>query len=489
MLSLLPTRRVLLQTVAYTLVFIWAATPADARDMPESFADTIDELTPAVVNISTTQKIKPREQVEMQMEGMPEEFRDFFEHFMGPLPNDSGRKATSLGSGFIVDSDGYIVTNHHVVAQADEISVSLGDKDTFLAKVVGSDSKTDIALLKIDAGKKLPAVKWGDSEKARVGDWVLAIGNPFGFGKTVTAGIISARSRNINSGPFDDFIQTDAAINRGNSGGPMFDLDGEVIGINTAIFSPMGGGNIGIGFAVPSNMARPIIEQLKKTGRVDRGWLGVKIQTVTEELAESLGLDKPKGALVAEVMPDSPAEKTDLKTGDVIVKYDGRDIQEMRDLPRMVADTLPGTHVDIVVWREDREKKLTLVIGELKDENMQATNEETGDNKSRENMILGMELKPLNKRTREEYNISSDVDGLVIIAVDYTSAAAEHGLRRGDVVLEVNQEKAEHINTIKDAIFNARAARRSNILLLVRRGSDSLFVALPLDEEEEKGSN
>ena len=322
-------------------VFCLAAVPqlAQARSAPESFADLADKSLPAVVNVATTQTIT----ADSQMQDLDEMFRDFLDKRQGAKPRP--RKATSLGSGFIVDPSGYIVTNNHVVENADEIMVVMHDDTELKAKLIGRDPKTDLALLKVDAGKPLPFVKWGDSNAMRIGDWVLAIGNPFGLGGSVTAGIVSARQRDINAGPYDDFIQTDASINRGNSGGPMFNMDGEVVGINSAIFSPSGG-SVGIGFAIPSNLAKPVIEQIKQFGHPRRGWLGVRIQSISPDLAEGLKLPSDKGALVAGVTKDGPADKAGIKQGDVVLKFDGKEVTQMRGLPRMVADTAFGKSVD-----------------------------------------------------------------------------------------------------------------------------------------------
>lgn len=467
------------------LVLILFSLSAQARPAPESFADIIDKLTPAVVNIATTQTVSPKEMVSPfgnLPPGHPfEGFDEFFEQFMENQPG-MDQKLNSLGSGFIIDPAGYIVTNYHVIDKAEEITVQLNDNSRHEAKVIGSDKKSDIAILKIEAGKELPAVTFGDSSKSRVGDWVLAIGNPFGLGGTVTAGIISATSRDINSGPFDDYIQTDAAINRGNSGGPMFNLEGEVIGINTAIFSPMGVGNIGIGFAVPSNMALPVIEQLKQGKKVQRGWLGVKIQTITDDLAEGLGMKETKGALVVEVMPDSPAAKAGIKSGDVILSFDGKGISEMRRLPRIVAETAIGKTVDVKVLRSGDEKALQVKVAELQDEedaDETKPEEETGEGKD---ALLGMSLKALTPELREQFNIPDDVEGLLIAGVSRKSEAAEKGIQRGDIVLELNQKKVAALAQAKEAIEKAKKDNRASVLLLIQRGDEAMFVALPLKE-------
>ncbi|MEL6481195.1 MAG: Do family serine endopeptidase, partial [Pseudomonadota bacterium] len=349
-----------------TAVTTLAPSETQAQARPGSFADLAERLSPAVVNISTAQKVEQAERGEQQVpEGTPFEdlFRDFFERGRPQGP----RQVQSLGSGFVISAEGYVVTNNHVIEEADEITVNFADGSSLPAELVGTDPKTDIALLKIEPTQPLEFVKFGDSEASRVGDWVLAIGNPFGLGGSVSAGIISARDRNINAGPYDDFIQTDAAINRGNSGGPLFNLDGEVIGVNTAIISPTGG-SIGIGFAVPSAIAENVVAQLQEFGQTKRGWLGVRIQTVNDELAEALGLDRPQGALVADVTSEGPAEEGGIEAGDVILKFDGKDISEMRDLPRIVAETAVGSTVRVVVFRKGKTQSVKVTLGLLEEQ-------------------------------------------------------------------------------------------------------------------------
>ena len=359
-------RRAWIAGLSFALVLVAWSFAAQAGTAPNSFADLAERLLPTVVNIATTQTVESNRGEEFE-----EFFKEFFERRGGQPPPQEKRRASALGSGFIIDASGYIVTNHHVIADADEITVRLHDDTLLEAELVGSDEKTDLALLKVKSDEPLPATSWGVSEKTRIGDWVVAIGNPFGLGGTVTAGIVSARQRDINSGPYDDFIQTDAAINRGNSGGPMFNLDGDVIGVNTAIFSPSGG-SIGIGFAIPSDIAKNIVAQLREHGEVRRGWLGVRIQTVTEELAEGLRLDGAYGALVASVTEGGPAEKAGIAGGDVILQFNGRTVPDMRKLPRMVAETPIGREVDVVVWRKGAEIVVKVVLGELDDEQLAA---------------------------------------------------------------------------------------------------------------------
>jgi serine protease Do len=466
--------------------------PANATSaMPESFADLVDKLTPAVVNISTTQTVEggANSMGEMLMqppEGgtSPDDLPELFKKFYGE--NDNGEhKTTSLGSGFVISADGYIVTNQHVVEKADEITVIFSDDTKAIAKVIGKDSKTDLTLLKVDVKKKLDFVKWGSSDKSRVGDWVIAIGNPFGLGGSVSAGIISARARDINSGPFDDFIQTDAAINRGNSGGPLFNTAGEVIGINSAIFSPSGG-NIGIGFALPSSMAEPVIEQLKETGHIVRGWLGVKIQTVTDELAEGLGLKDAKGALVLDVSENSPASKAGIVAGDVILSFDEKELAVMRKLPRIVADTPVGKKVPVEVWRKDKKQTLVVTISELKDddEDKVQTAKSSPENKKESldatKTILGIGVKDLDDNVRKRFNIGKDVKGAVIVKIDPDSAAAKKPLRKGDVITAVGQEKVLNSADAEKLVKNVVDSKRKSVLLLINRSGDSLYIALPM---------
>ncbi len=464
-------------------------THAQSRGAPDSFADLAEKLLPAVVNISTTQVNKERQQqrgpeIPQFPPGSPFEefFRDFFDR---NRPESQPRRTTSLGSGFIVDASGYIVTNNHVIEDADEVTVILHDDTNLKAKVIGHDAKTDIALLKVEATKPLPFVKFGDSDKSRVGDWVVAIGNPFGLGGTVTAGIISARARDIQSGPYDDYLQTDASINRGNSGGPMFNIAGEVIGVNTAIFSPSGG-SIGIGFAIPSSLAAPVVAQLREFGKTRRGWLGVRIQSVTDEIAESLGLAKPRGALVAGVTEQGPAEKAGLEAGDVILRFDGREIAEMRRLPRVVAETPIDKEVNVLVWRKGKEQTVRAKVGELKEDEV-AVAAKPDDSKKEQAprggvSILGLTLSDLTGALRSQFKLANEAKGVVVVDVAPNSPASEKGIRPGELIIEVAQDKVDNPNDVKAKIDKARAAKRKSILLLVERQSDQRFVVLPLDK-------
>jgi serine protease Do len=494
-----------------------------AQMIPASFADLADRLSPSVVNISTTQKIDierprlPGNPFQNMPEGSP--FEQFFEEFFNrqfpnrPMPDrgpgqapddndgDSRRsieRPYSLGSGFIIDSEeGYIVTNNHVVEQADEIKVILNDDTTLDATMIGTDEKTDLAVLQVPTDDvELQAAKFGDSDQMRVGDWIVAIGNPFGLGGTVTAGIISAAERNINAGPYDDFLQTDASINRGNSGGPMFNLNGQVIGVNTAIFSPSGG-SVGIGFAVPSAMAKPVIQQLINYGETRRGWLGVRIQTVTDDIADSLGLDSARGALVASVTPNGPAEDAGIKAGDVILSFNNKPVPEMRELPRMVAETEIGADVPVTVWRQGDRQTLEVDIGRLEEAEEKGLLSQRGqqpgpsDDKDGEETTpgtklsaLGLTVLPVNDTLIDEYGLEDDVTGLVITKVEAGSNAAQRGLRPGDVIFEANQEDISSVRDLREMIDQAERANRGSILLRINRDGNLRFVVLRLADGE-----
>ena len=452
-------------------------TSAAMASAPESFADLAEAALPAVVNVSTTQLVDVKQQLVLPEfpEGSPME--EFFKEFQrrGMPLDKTPQKATSLGSGFIISEDGLMVTNNHVIEKAEEITITLHDNTQLEATVLGHDPKTDLALLKIKTNKKLPFVKWGDSTKARVGDWVMAVGNPFGLGSTVTAGIISARARNINAGPYDEFIQTDAAINRGNSGGPLFNSEGEVIGINTAIFSPTGG-SVGIGFAVPSDLAQPIIKQIQEFGSTKRGWLGVRFQPVTPEIAESLGIDAVRGALVAEVDPKGPAKTAGIQAGDVILSYDGKEIGEKYALPRLVADTKIGRTVPVVIKRNDSRKTLNVTIANLeeaeKSGKITLSQNNTTDAVQTET-IEGLKLKD---------NLS-DEKGVVVVDVDSASDAAVKGIKAGDIILEVNQNPADSLDAVKENIQQAVEQEKRSVLLRIQRGQERTFVALKLTKK------
>jgi serine protease Do len=496
-------RRAVVGVVGVFLVAVPAAVAiapvaAQARPAPDSFADLAAKLLPSVVNISTTQTLKTAggDQGGTDMPQFPpgSPFEEFFHDFLernlpkGNHPDIAPRKATSLGSGFIIDPSGYIVTNNHVIADADEITVILHDNTNLKAKVIGRDTKTDIALLKVKADKPLVAVTWGNSDVARVGDWVLAIGNPFGLGGSVTAGILSARQRDINSGPYDDFLQTDAPINRGNSGGPMFNMDGQVIGINTAIYSPSGG-SIGIGFAIPSALAKEVVGELKDEAdhTVHRGWLGVRIQAVTDEIAESLGLDKARGALVASVSDKGPAQAAGIQPGDVILDFDGKDVSDMRRLPRLVAETPVNKSVAVTLWRKRVQTTVQVKVGRLEesDEQLASTKEPPKKaGKSESNLVktLGLTLSGITPELKDKYSLGDDAKGVVVIDVAKDSSAADKGFHPGDVIMEAAQEEVTTPQDLAARIDEAKKAGRKSILLLVQRQGDLRFVALRVDQ-------
>ena len=475
----------------FALVFVIQPTHGFAKAPPESFADLAERLLPAVVNISTTQTVKQSAHGDGGPEmpqfppGSPFEdfFKDFFDRNQRPGQPNRPRRAQSLGSGFIIDKAGIVVTNNHVIAEADQIKVRLQDDTEFEAKLLGRDPKTDIAVLQIDPGDtELTAVEFGDSDGLRVGDWVVAIGNPFGLGGTVTAGIVSARGRDIGQGPYDDFIQTDASINKGNSGGPLFDLDGKVVGINTAIFS-QSGGSVGIGFAVAARLAKPVVGQLQEFGRTKRGWLGVRIQGVSEEIAESLGLGEPIGALVASVTKDGPAEAAGVKAGDVILKFDGKSVETMRKLPRIVAETRIGIDVPVEVWRDGKKVTLTAKVGELeKAEQAQLlpASKTTGDLEAEKGKVedLGLAISKITPSLSQQYSLDDKTKGVVITGVDAEGVAAEKGLREGDVVVEVGQQEVSSPSEVTSRVEEAKEQGRKSVLFLIDRQGEMRFVAL-----------
>lgn len=471
------------------------------RGAPESFAPLVRQLLPAVVNISTTQGVAPRPgrpdapETPQAPPGSPFEdfFRDFFNRNrpgqQGPQgdaqPNQPNRpparRAQSLGSGFIIAAEGLVITNNHVIDGADEINVILQDNTTLRAELVGTDPRTDIAVLRVRHSAPLPAVPWGNSDTADVGDWVLAIGNPFGLGGTTTAGIVSARGRDIRQGPFDDFIQTDAAINRGNSGGPLFNLRGEVIGINTAIYSPSGG-SIGIGFSIPSNLARGVATQLAESGRVRRGWLGVNIQQVTDEIAESLGLrGGARGALIARAQEGAPAAAAGIRNGDVVLRFNNQDVRDMRGLPRIVAETPVGTRAPVVVWRDGKEETLTVTLGELPNEPQQASatpNQPNQRGGAVELSGLGLRVTGITPELRERFRLRPEQRGVVVTDVAPNSPGAERELRPGDVIVEVQQERVGTPQELQDRLERLRRQNRATALFLVEGQQGQRFVPL-----------
>lgn len=460
-----------------------------AQARPESLAPLADKVSPAVVNITTTTVIEGRTGPQgIVPEGSP--FEDFFREFQdrnGGTNGDRPRRSSALGSGFVISEDGYIVTNNHVIEEADEIEIEFfpGDgqpKKLLPAKVIGTDPNTDIALLKVEAPAALKFVTFGDSDTARVGDWVVAMGNPLGQGFSLSAGIVSARNREL-SGSYDDYIQTDAAINRGNSGGPLFNMDGDVVGVNTAILSP-NGGSIGIGFSMASNVVTKVVAQLKEYGETRRGWLGVRIQDVSEDVAEAMGLDHAKGALVTDV-PDGPSKEAGLQAGDVILSFDGAEVKNTRSLVRTVGNTEVGKTVRVVVYRDGKTETLKVTLGRREEaERQPEASESDGDAgpKVTEKEVLGLTVGLLNDKLRQELNLSDSIEGLVILSVNEVSEAWEKGLRAGDVITEAGQQKVTTISDLESRISEAKEAGRKSLLLLVRRNGEPRFVALNLVE-------
>ncbi|MEQ1578555.1 MAG: Do family serine endopeptidase [Hyphomicrobium sp.] len=474
---------------ALTLAAV-AASPSLAQRGPESLAPLADKLIDAVVNISTTQTAKAAEGVPLPKVPKGSPFDEFFEDFFNRKGNGrtppADRKVSSLGSGFVIDGkEGLIATNNHVIDGADEIIINFHDGSKLkVDKVVGRDTKADLALLKVTPVKPLADVKFGSSSTMKVGDWVMAIGNPFGLGGTVTAGIISAKQRDINSGPYDDFLQTDASINKGNSGGPLFNMTGEVIGINTAIISPTGG-SIGIGFAVPSDTVTNVIAQLKDYGEVRRGWLGVKIQTIGEDIAESFGVPENTGALVAAITPDSPASKSGLETGDVILKFDGKEVTTMRGLPKLVAQAPIGKSVEIEVMRQREKKTFSVVIGRLDEEDdkiaLGGDKKEKDEEKPSVTTVLGLKLTPLTDELRQQFGFDQKLNGLIVTEIDPDSPAAAKNLRVGDVIVEAQQEEVRTAEGLTATIEKVKKTGAKTIILLVEDSKgDTRFVGVPL---------
>ncbi|WP_370648431.1 DegQ family serine endoprotease [Acidomonas methanolica] len=471
-----------------------------SRPVPESFADLAARLLPAVVNVSISATLKPGDGDDDDDDGpdgspgdgpqIPEfppgsPMEKFFHNFMNrkPSPDAPPRKMQALGSGFIVSPDGYIVTNNHVVKDADQVSVTLQDDTVLKARIVGRDSRTDLAVIKVDAPHPLPTVAFGNSDAARVGDWVLAIGNPFGLSGTVTAGIVSSRGRSIEHDAYDDFIQTDAPINRGNSGGPLFNLKGEVIGINTAIYSPSGG-SIGIGFSIPSNDARGVIEQLRNLGHVQRGWLGVRVQDVTHDIAESLGLPSLKGAMVAGIESKSPAEEAGIKPGDVINKLNGEAV-DGKSLPRLVAAIPPGSKAAFGIWRKGSALTLDVTLKpspEAPDLPPTAPRKDDTAKKTIKLADLGLTLGVIDDAARQKYHLTDSQRGVLVTAVAPDSPAAERGLEAGNLVTEVQQVEVDSPEALSREIDRSRDAKRHSVLLLVQDSDGMRWVPLPLDK-------
>jgi serine protease Do len=494
------SRRLRLMGIAISLTAasLLATAPASARG-PDGIADIAEKVIDSVVNISTSQTVEAkggsgREAMPQLPPGSPFEefFDDFFKNRRGgggsPKGGDKSgemqqpRKTNSLGSGFIIDPAGVVVTNNHVIADADEINVIMNDGTKIKAELVGVDKKTDIAVLKFKPVKPLIAVKFGDSDKLRLGEWVIAIGNPFSLGGSVTAGIVSARNRDISQGPYDNYIQTDASINRGNSGGPLFNLEGDVVGVNTLIISPTGG-SIGLGFAVPSKTVAGVVDQLRQFGELRRGWLGVRIQQVTDEIAESLNIKPARGALVAGVDDKGPAKPAGIEPGDVVVKFDGKDVKDPKDLSRVVADTAVGKEVDVIVIRKGKEESRKVTLGRLEDndkvQQAAAKSKEDPAEKPVTQKALGLDLAALSKDLRAKYKIKESVKGVIVTGVDGNSDAAEKRLSAGDVIVEVAQEAVTNAGDIKKRVDQLKKDGKKSVLLLVSNGDGELrFVAL-----------
>ena len=457
---------------------------------PESLAPLAEKISPSVVNITTSTLVEGRTGPRgIVPEGSP--FEDFFREFQdrnrgegegGETP--SPRRSSALGSGFVISEDGYVVTNNHVIEGADEITIEFFSGEELIAKVIGTDPNTDIALLKVEADGPLPFVSFGDSDAARVGDWVIAMGNPLGQGFSVSAGIVSARNRAL-SGTYDDYIQTDAAINRGNSGGPLFDMDGAVIGVNTAILSP-NGGSIGIGFSMASNVVTRVVDQLKEFGETRRGWLGVRIQDVTQDVADAMGLEASTGALITDV-PDGPAKDAGLETGDVIMSFDGVEVEDTRGLVRQVGNSPVGATVRVTVLREGKTQTIPVLLGRREDADGAATptvEEEAETPDAPEvSSLMGLTVTPLTDEMRTELGAAADMVGLAVTNVEEGSEAFEKGLRAGDIITEAGQQKITSIADLNDRVDAAREAGRKSLLLLVRRAGDPRFVALTLEDE------
>jgi serine protease Do len=454
------------------------ALQVEARGAPESFADLAEQISPSVVNITTTSVVAANtSDAPMVPPGSP--FEDFFKDFMAP--NGQGgnepQRSEALGSGFVISKDGYIVTNNHVIEGADAIEVEFFGGKKLKAKLVGTDLKTDIAVLKVDSPAPLPFVAFGDSNKMRVGDWVLAMGNPLGQGFSVSSGIISARGRELN-GAYDDFLQTDAAINKGNSGGPLFNMDGQVIGVNTAILSPSGG-SIGIGFSMSSNVVMHVVDQLKEFGETRRGWLGVRIQDVTPDVAEAMSLAEASGALITDV-PDGPAKEGGLLAGDVILSFDGKVISDVKSLTRTVADSPIGQEVPVVINRAGAEQTLQIKLGRREtdeaDQPIPAAQKNAPEAPSAE--VMGLTLVPVDAQVRKDLGLDNSATGLAITNVDQSSEAADKGVGPGDVIVEAGQQKVMKVSDLQDRVTEAKDAGRKSILLLIRRQGDPRFVAL-----------
>jgi serine protease Do len=474
--------RIAAVSFATVILGLLVTTFSPAQDRPEafagppSFADIVEKVSPAVVAISVAKEARMMPTAEFRR--LPPGAEDFFERFFG-APGSPGfggapRRVEGLGTGFVIDAEGYIATNRHVIDGADEVFVTLESGTRLPATVVGQDERTDLALIKVDAPADLVALGFGDSERARVGDWVLAIGNPFGLGGTATAGIISARGRDIDSGLYDDYIQIDAPINQGHSGGPVFNAAGEVIGINTSIISP-NGGNVGIGLAIPANQAKVIIAELKETGSVSRGWLGVQIQGLDEELAASLDFDGTEGALIADLVVDGPAERAGLRVGDVVTEFGGKPVDSPKTLGRLVAEHDAGSRVELTVYRNGAARELTVELGQLDAPTAIARSSPAGGDDA--GTAVGLSLRDLSQADREQLGLDAAVNGAIVVGVEDGSLAAQQGIVPGDVIVQINQEPIASAQDARAALADSRADGR-RALLLVRRGDAQRFVAL-----------
>jgi serine protease Do len=490
----MPVRRATTAAFAAAVLAVLAAAPgASAQSRgPASVADVAEKVLDAVVNISTSQSVGgpsgPRTvqppQPPQGPQGSP--FDDFFEEFFKRRGEEDGnrpRRVSSLGSGFVIDAEGIVITNNHVIADADEVFANFNDGSKLKAEIIGRDPKTDIAVLRIKPEKPLVAVSFGDSDRLRVGDWVMAIGNPFGLGGSLSVGVVSARNRDINSGPYDNFIQTDAAINRGNSGGPLFNMQGEVVGVNTAIISPSGG-SIGIGFSIPAKTAMAVIDQLREFGETRRGWIGVRIQQIDDQIAETLGIGTAHGALIAGVNEGGPAEKAGMKSGDVIVKFDGQEIREMRDLPRAVASTAVNKSVDVVVLRNGKQQTLRITLGRLEDSekaqqaSVKAPAPETRGVTKR---LLGLELSQMTDEMRKRFKLRDNVKGLVIVSIEQNSPLADQRVMPGDVITEVTGQAVASAADLQRRIDALKKdGKKSALLLLLNAAGEQRFVPVTI---------
>lgn len=475
----------LVASAGVAVVVALSSMPAGAQQRgPQSVAPIAEKLIEAVVNISTSQTVKGPQGVPLPRVPKGSPFEDLFEDFFNKKGGKSqgDRKVSSLGSGFVIDGkEGLVVTNNHVIEGADEIILNFHDGSKLkVDKVLGKDTKSDLALLKVTPKKPLPAVKFGSSTSMKVGDWVMAIGNPFGLGGSVTVGVVSAKQRDIQSGPYDDYIQTDASINKGNSGGPLFNMDGEVIGINTAIISPSGG-SIGIGFAVPSDAAIAVLDQLKQFGETRRGWFGVKIQSITDDIAETLGVKENTGALISSVTADGPAAKAGIEAGDVILKFDGKEISSVRGLPRIVAQTPIGRTVDVELLRKGQKKSLKVMVARLVEDD-DLTIAKKAAEAAPEKALIGLKLSELTDELRQKFGIDARIKGVVITDIDPQSPAAVKNLKVGDVIVEAAQDQIDSVDDIAKSVDKVKKSGRKQVLLRIEGSKgDTRFVAVPIE--------